>query len=388
MNSLQLLDRLIAFPTVSRDSNLELIGFVRGYLESLGARCRLVFNSERTKANLFASVGPPNSPGVLLSGHTDVVPVDGQDWTSDPFRLTRIGDRLYGRGTADMKGFLACALSAAAAASGCRLTIPLWLAFSYDEELGCIGVRRLIDVMVEDGLQPLFCIVGEPTSLAVATGHKGKTSLQAICRGKAAHTAFAPRAVNALHLACDFVGALRRVQTEILAEGASDPEFEVPCTTLHAAGISGGIAANIVPDRSVVDFEIRNIAADRPSGLIERLTRDAVAIVAATGVPETDAGIRLQIINDYPGLATDADNWAVTFVRSLAGSNSSCKVAFGTEAGLFAERVRTPAVICGPGSMEQGHKADEFISYRQMQRCDAMLAELVKHLESGSIPTG
>ena len=386
LDSIGLLERLIAFPTVSRDSNLELIHFAREWLERHGVRCRLVHSEDRKKANLFAAAGPSEMPGVLLSGHTDVVPVDGQNWSTDPFRLAAKGDRLFGRGTADMKGFLACAMRAASLAADRELRTPLWLAFSYDEEIGCIGVRRLIDVMVEDGLRPLCCIVGEPTSMQVATGHKGKTALRAVCRGEAAHTAFAPKALNALHLACDFVGLLRGLQKTIETDGPADPGFEIPYTTLHAATISGGVAGNIVPDKAAVEFEIRNIAADDPERIVAGLRTDARQLELQARRQSDRAQISIQVVNGYPGLDTDPDSGAVAFVKSLTGGNATSKVAFGTEAGLFNRRVGTPAVICGPGSMEQGHKADEFVSRNQLQRCDLMLSALLTRLETGVSP--
>ncbi len=383
MDSIRLLDRLIAFPTVSRDSNLELIHFVREWLEKHGVRCRLVHSEDRGKANLFAAAGPSGVPGVLLSGHTDVVPVDGQDWSTEPFRLTADGDRIFGRGTADMKGFLACAMRAAALAAERELRTPLWLAFSYDEEIGCIGVRRLIDVMVEDGLRPLCCIVGEPTSMKVATGHKGKTALRAVCRGEAAHSAFAPKALNALHLACDFVGLLRDLQRSIEIGGPADPGFGIPCTTVHAAKISGGVAANIVPDKAVVEFEIRNVAADDPAALLAGLRTGAQELERKARQQSSKAEISIQVVNSYPGLDTDPDSGVVAFVKSLTGGNATSKVAFGTEAGLFSQRIGTPSAICGPGSMEQGHKADEFVSRNQLERCDLMMSALLTRLEAG-----
>ena len=383
MNSTEILERLVAFPTVSRDSNLDLIGFAQEFLESIGGRCRLVHNETGTKSNLFAEIGPPDRPGFMLSGHSDVVPVDGQNWASDPFQLTARGSRLFGRGTADMKGFLACALYAASNASRRDLRTPLWIAISYDEEIGCIGVRRLIDVMASGGLRPVGCIVGEPTSMAVATGHKGKSALLATCTGKAAHTAYAPKAVNALHLACDFVGLLRALQHRLMAEGAQDTDYEIPFTTVHAARITGGIAANIVPEEAVVEFEIRNIAADDPSNLIDALNKGAEQIASEFRPQAKEASIAIRTANSYPGLSTDPGSRIVAFVKSLTGSNSTPKVAFGTEAGLFAERIGTPSVICGPGSMEQGHKADEFVSRQQLERCDRMLDRLIARLEEG-----
>ena len=383
MNTLEILERLISFPTVSRDSNLELIRFVDSFLNERGIRTRLVHNSDATKANLFASVGPTGLPGVLLSGHTDVVPVDGQNWSCDPFRLTLRGGRLHGRGTADMKGFLACAMRAADAASRRDLKTPLWLSFSHDEEVGCIGVRRLIDVMATEELRPVICIVGEPTSMQVATGHKGKTALTADCHGTEAHSAFAPMALNALHLACDFVSALRRTQERIASACTSDASGEIPYTTIHVSRIDGGIAANIVPSRSRVWFEIRNVAGDDPGKIVGQLSLEAKKISQAAASISESADIRIAVRNSYPGLDTPPDEPAVGFVNSLVGGTTVSKVAFGTEGGLFAEGTGAPTVICGPGSMDQGHKPDEYVETEQVGYCEQMMHRLVERLEAG-----
>ena len=383
MQSVELLDRLIALPTVSRDSNLELMKFVGDFLSSHGITSRLVEDRTGRKANLFASVGPQDRPGIMLSGHSDTVPVDGQDWSSDPFRLTRRHGRLYGRGTADMKGFLACALRAAAEAAKRQLRTPLWLAFSHDEEIGCIGVRRLIEVMRDGDLRPQLCIIGEPTSMKIATGHKGKTALRAECRGRAAHTAFAPETINALHLGSDFVQCLRDAQARIAARGPFDSQFRIPYTTIHAARMEGGIAPNIVPALAEVDFEIRNIASDDPAGIVRDLEACAAELAAGARELATEAGISISIVNSYPGLETHPDSPAIAFMRSLTGENDTIKVAFGTEGGLFADWLDIPVAICGPGSMEQGHKPDEYIELSEIERCDAMLDRLVARLEAG-----
>ncbi|HEY4975667.1 MAG TPA: M20/M25/M40 family metallo-hydrolase, partial [Steroidobacteraceae bacterium] len=233
MNSVQILDRLIGFPTVSRDSNLALIEFVRDFLCSLGVDSKLYLDASGRKANLYASIGPPERGGVLLSGHTDVVPVEGQQWASDPFRLQERGGRLYGRGAADMKGFLACALRAAERASSRPLWLPLQLSFSYDEEVGCLGVRSLIDDMAAWNHRPRFCIVGEPTLLRTAVGHKGKSAFKATCHGRAAHSAAPAHGVNAIHMASDLIDRIRRRQQDIESGGARDLAYEVPYTTLH-----------------------------------------------------------------------------------------------------------------------------------------------------------
>ena len=379
MNSIEILDRLLAFPTVSHESNLDLIEFVRDLLSGRGVECRLVEDESGSKANLFATVGPAGVPGVMLSGHTDVVPVEGQDWTVPPFAMSRRDGLLLGRGAADMKGFIACALSAALRAG--QLRTPLHLALSHDEEIGCIGVRRLIDVLEAGPIRPLICIVGEPTSMQVATGHKGKTTLKAVCRGREGHTAMAPLALNALHLACDFTDAVRALQARLAEEGARDGDYDVPYTTLNVARIDGGVAANIVPNRAEVAFEIRHIAADNSEALIDGLRRDAAAVVEAA--EDQDAAIDIEVVLANPGLDTAPDARSVRFVQGLTGANGTIKVPFGTEGGLFAERLGLDVVICGPGSMAQGHKPDEYVSVDQMERCDAMMDALLERLAEG-----
>ncbi|MBP7243048.1 acetylornithine deacetylase [Amaricoccus sp.] len=383
MDSITILDRLIAFPTVSRDSNLQLVGWARERLAERGVDCSLVHDATGTKANLYASIGPADRPGVMLSGHTDVVPVEGQDWTVPPFALTRRDGRLYGRGAADMKGFVACALAAALRATERRLAAPLRLALSYDEEVGCIGVRRLIEALADAPVRPAFCIVGEPTSMTVATGHKGKTALEATCVGREGHSAMAPMALNALHLGCDLVAAIRSRQAEIAASGPRDGDYDVPYTTLHVGRMAGGTALNIVPNHCQLDFEIRNLAADDPEALIATLRSDAARIAEAARARAPEADIRIEVRNTYPGLGTAPDAAVVTFVKSLTGANGTTKVAFGTEGGLFSERLGIPTVVCGPGSMAQGHRPDEYIAIDQISRCDAMLDALLDRLAAG-----
>lgn len=378
-----MLERLIAFPTVSHLPNLDLIDWARGLLTEAGIHATLVPDPSGGKANLYATIGPTDRGGVLLSGHTDVVPVEGQDWSVPPFRLTQRQGRLHGRGTADMKGFLACALRAALLASRRPLRTPLHLAFSHDEEIGCVGVRRLIDLLSQVPVRPMLCIVGEPTSMGVATGHKGKTALAATCIGREGHSALAPKALNAVHLACDFVGAVRARQAAFADGGARDGAYDIPFTTLHVGRISGGTALNIVPNRCTLEFEIRNLPADDPATIIDGLRSDAAALVAAARAIAAEADIRIEVTNSYPGLDTDPGADVVTFVRGLIGANATSKVAFGTEGGLFAERLHIPTVICGPGSMAQGHRPDEYVSLDDLDRCDAMLATLLDRLEAG-----
>jgi len=383
MVTLNILEKLVAFPTVSRDSNLDLINFAQDFLAACGADCTVIHDETGQKANLYATVGPTDRPGVMLSGHTDVVPVDGQNWSTDPFLPLHREGRIYGRGTTDMKGFLASALHAAQKASNRSLQTPLHLALSYDEEVGCVGVRRLIDMLTDAPIRPAFCIVGEPTSMAVAAGHKGKIGLRATCIGREGHSALAPLALNAVHMASDFIGAIRDKQTAIQENGSRDGDYDVPYTTLHVGKVQGGIALNIVPNRCELEFEIRNLAEDDPMAILSDLKTSADDIVRDARTIAPEAEIHFATTMTYPGLATRPDADVISFVKSLTGANDTIKVAFGTEGGLFSEHLAIPTVVCGPGSMAQGHKPDEFITLDQLTRCDAMLAKLLDRLEAG-----
>jgi len=380
--ALTLLDRLIAFPTVSRDGNIDLIRYVAEFLAAAGIESRLFPHENGDRASLFATIGPDGPGGVVLSGHTDVVPVDGQAWTSDPFRLVRRDDRLYGRGTADMKGFIACAIEAFIAAKDQPLARPLHLALSYDEEIGCVGVRPMLTELAAAGIRPAWVLIGEPTSMAVATGHKGKTGIRATCCGHAAHSALAPTGLNAIHLASDFLTEIRAMQADIEASGRRDPDYDVPYTTLHAGVIKGGAALNIVPDNCEMLFEIRNIAGDDPKTIMDEFFERAGRIAGRARNQFPEADIRLEIFNEYPGLGTDESGPVTQEAIALSGQSRRIKVAFGTEGGLFQEALQTTAVVCGPGSMDQGHKPDEFVSIPQLEACRTMLARLAERLAS------
>lgn len=377
--SLDILDRLIGFPTVSRDSNLDLISYVSSLLAPLGARLSLVHNAERTKANLYAEIGPLGGGGVLLAGHTDVVPVEGQAWTSDPFRMTARDDRLVGRGTCDMKGFLACALAAAEQAAQRPIARPLHLAFSYDEEIGCVGVRGLIDALQGSTALPAFCIIGEPTMLETVVAHKGKLAARVTCLGHECHSSHAPEGLNAIHLATDMIATMRQMQEE-LEGGAKDFDYAVPFTTLHVGTIAGGTALNIVPRACTLDFEIRNLPSDSPERLLGRLFDRAAELSARARERFPEAGIAVEVVNSYPGLDTAPGSEVVALSRRLAGNGPLRKIAFGTEGGLFHDRLGLPTIVCGPGDIRVAHRPDESVSRDQLQACDRMLARLVDEL--------
>lgn len=382
-----ILAKLVEFPTLSRQSNLALLDYVEDMLRPAGARLERFASDDGTRANLWASLGPAGSGGVVLSGHCDVVPVEGQNWSRDPFVLHRAGDAFYGRGTADMKGFLAVAIQAMLLAADRTLEMPLHLAISYDEEIGCLGVRGMLDTLATRPERPALCIIGEPTGMRIANGHKGKRGLRACCHGQEGHSALAPDALNALHLGAAFVGRLQTRQAELEAEGARDDAYDIPYSTVHVGMMSGGTALNIVPNQCDLDFEIRNVAADDPDAIIAKLVQDADSIAAPYRNRFPNARIEIVEVSGYPGLATPSDIPAVALLQSLMGRQDPLiKVAFGTEGGLFQERLGLPTLICGPGHMAQGHKPDEFVSQSQLADCAHLLSMIVDVLESGAEP--
>ena len=383
MNTIDILKTLIAFPTVSSQPNRALINYCADLLRDVGAQITILEDDTGKKANLYATIGPQNIPGVLLSGHTDVVPIEGQDWSVPAFEMTQSDGKLYGRGTTDMKGFVASALSMALKASQQELTTPLHLALSYDEEIGCIGVRSMIDMLAAAPFRPRLCIVGEPTLMAVATGHKGKTACHVACTGREAHSALAPTALNAIHLVCDMISYIRGLQSGIVKNSQHDDDYDIPYTTLHVGQIEGGIALNIVPNQASFRFEIRNLADDNPEDLLTKIKDHAESLLLPLRDKFPEAAIEFSITNTYPSLNTDKDADVVGFVKSLTGSNATIKVAFGTEGGLFSSVLDIPTVICGPGSMAQGHRPDEFVSLEQLDKCDVMLDALLERLVAG-----
>ncbi len=379
-NSIDILDDLIAHPTVSRDSNLALIDYVQGFLSALQVETALVHSADGRKANLWATIGPSGIPGVVLSGHTDVVPVEGQAWTSDPFRMTRRGGNLYGRGTADMKGFIACCLAIAPLAVRATLKTPIHFAFSYDEEIGCVGVRRLLDMLKLAPIKPRLCIVGEPTLMQAVTAHKGKLGFRVTAFGLEAHSSLAPIGVNAIYMASDLIGEIRALQRDIAVNGKSDGDYEVAYTTLHVGKMAGGEVMNIVPNRCTFDFEIRYLPEDDEIAIVERIKAAAEKVAAGYRNVYADARFTFDELQSYPAMNTPVDSEAVKFVHALTGGNSTGKITFGTEGGLFQKELGTPAVVCGPGNIAVAHKPDEHVSEAQMAACDRMLARLVEKL--------
>jgi acetylornithine deacetylase len=382
MSSRELLQRLIGFATVSRDSNLELIAFIRQYLADLGVESELFYNQERTKANLFATIGPRDRGGVVLSGHTDVVPVDGQAWTEEPFRLTEKDGRLYGRGTADMKGFIASVLAAVPVFLERKLKLPVHLAFSYDEEVGCLGVRPMLAELEKRQHKPRLCLIGEPTGMKPVLGHKGKLAMRCRVKGAACHSAFAPYGVNAIEYAAQLIGQLRKIGVRLARPEHHDPRFDPPFSTVQTGVIKGGRALNIVPAECEFDFEIRSLPGVDAYTVADELQRYAETdLLPDMHSIQPDTDIHLQALSAYPALATSPDSEAARLLALICGSSEFTTVAFGTEGGLFNQS-GIPTVVCGPGSMDQGHKPDEFITLEQLADCDAMLGRLAHYLEN------
>ncbi|MDR6352999.1 acetylornithine deacetylase [Pantoea sp. SORGH_AS_0659] len=374
--SRQLLEKLVAFDTTSRESNLALIDFVWRYLNDLGVNGELIHNAERSKANLYARLGPAGDGGVMLSGHSDVVPVEGQNWSVPPFALTERDGKLYGRGTADMKGYIACMLAAVPHFLAQPLKQPLHLAISYDEEVGCLGVRTLLEALSQRPEKPSICLIGEPTELQPVLGHKGKLGVRCEVKGAACHSAYAPQGVNAIEYAAQLVHQLTAIGERLAQTAQHDTRFDPPFTTVQTGIIRGGTVLNIVPAECVFDFEVRTLPQHDAQAVAAEIETFAQSeLVPRMQAVAVDSAIRFYPISGYPGLLTDAQSDAARLIAYLTQSSDFSTVAFGTEGGLF-HQAGIPSVICGPGSMAQGHKPDEFISIAQLDACDAMLQRL------------
>ncbi|MEE7451162.1 acetylornithine deacetylase [Methylobacterium radiotolerans] len=381
-----LLATLVAFDTVSARSNLPLIDWAEAYCRDHGAAVERVPDPTGRKAALLVSVGPfENRPGYVLSGHSDVVPTDGQPWSSDPFALREAGGRLYGRGTSDMKGFLAVCLALLPEMVVAELATPIHLAISYDEEVGCLGVRPLIARMLERGPRPLGCFVGEPTGMDVVVGHKGKAAARLTFRGKASHSALAPQGVNAVEYAARFIEHVRLSAEAIARDGARDPLYDVPHTTGLSSVVRGGSALNIVPDTCSVEFEYRAIGADDAAALAASAVAYATGTLASlmrAGDPA--CGVDVEPLIDYPGLDTDPEAEIVTLTKRLAGRNGHAKVSYGTEGGLFERLGGVPAVVIGPGSIARAHRADEYVTRDELEACAGFVRRLIRTCMAGS----
>lgn len=377
--SIPTIERLIGFDTTSFRTNIQLIDFVEEILVGLGASVRRTWDEKRNKANIFATIGPGDVPGIVLSGHTDVVPVDGQDWTTDPFRLFQADGKLFGRGTADMKSFIGICLALAPEFAAAPLRMPVHFAFSYDEEVGCVGVRRLIDDLAHLAVRPRLCIVGEPTGMKAVIGHKGKKSVRCHVEGHECHSALNHKGVNAVEIAAEMVVRLRAMQRRIREQGPFDHGYQPPYTTVHTGTMQGGTALNIVPKSCSFEFEIRNLPTHDPEELMAEVRGWAQDLVPEMLDISIASGITLDEHNSTPGLSMDDTDAAVRLVCALSGSNDTSKVAFTTEAGLF-QQAGIPAVVCGPGDIAQAHRPDEFVTVGQVAKCEEFLRRLLGHM--------
>jgi acetylornithine deacetylase len=386
--AIAILERLVAFDTISAKSNLELVGWIADYLDGHGIKSVLTRNSEGTKANLFATIGPGERGGVILSGHTDVVPVEGQAWHSDPFRLEthpadQGSDRLYGRGTADMKGFIALVLAMAPKALAQPLEIPLHLAFSYDEEVGCLGVPELIRELPKAAARPRLAIIGEPTEMQVANAHKGIHFLRTRITGREAHSSTPERGVNAISAAAEIIAEIGRLAAECRAAAQPDSGFDPPYTSFNIGRISGGAAVNIIARDCAFEWEFRPLPGEDGAALQRRIDDFVNAQLLPrmrAGHPEAD--VETRTMARVPPLVPDSASPAEALARRLTGANTTTTIAFATEAGLF-QAAGIPAVICGPGSIDVAHKPDEFISREQLAAGESFLDRLLSWARRG-----
>jgi acetylornithine deacetylase len=376
-SSEEMLAKLVSFNTTSCNSNLEMIHWVQDYLESYGVASTLVFDAAKNKANLHAVLGPEDKSGVVLSGHTDVVPVEGQAWDSDPFKLREQNGLLYARGTCDMKGFIAIALARLPDMLKRPLTCPLHFAFSYDEEIGCIGAHSLADHIVSLPVKPKLCIVGEPTNMKPITGHKGICDFECTVHGKESHSSLAPYAVNAIEAAAELVVYIKSVARRMATEGPFNKQFDPPFTTLQTGLMKGGTAINIVPNQCTFSFEIRNTPEINCDELVDEIRQYAFKTIEPR-MKDIDptTGFEFKTTANAPSFDIANNHPMAELVMSLSGANASEKVSFATEAGIFQNK-GIPTVVCGPGSILQAHKPNEFIARDQITKCENFLDRLL-----------
>jgi acetylornithine deacetylase len=373
--SLELAQTLVRMNTVSANSNLALIHFIRDELQKLGVGSRLTYNADRTKANLFATLGEGKPSGIILSGHTDTVPWDGQDWSMDPLSAMVKDGRLYGRGSADMKAFIAIALAHAPLFLSSDTPFAVHFAFSYDEEVGCFGVKELIADMRDAGIAPLACIVGEPTSMVPAIAHKGVYRYKCCVRGKEAHSSLTPMSVNAIEMAARVVGKVRDMGEAFEREEPRYEGFDVPFSTTSVGQFHGGIADNVVPRDAEFRYEFRDLPTANAQAMQAEVVAHARALEPAMKRVTPEAGFSFETICEIPSFLGSAGDAVTRLAQRLSGEAGTTLVAFGTEAGLFKQS-GIPTVVCGPGSINQAHQPDEFVSLEQLARCEAFMQGL------------
>ena len=383
--SLDWLTRLIGFDTVSRHSNLALIEDVQAYCEQLGLAVDLTFNEAKNKANLFVTVPAGKNAdqvnnGLVLSGHTDVVPIDGQDWTSEPFTATIRGDKLYGRGACDMKGFIACALTllpqAVQLSNSGKLRRPLHLALSFDEEVGCLGAPLILADLKARGITPDYCIVGEPTNMAMVVAHKGIAVYRCRVHGKSAHSSLTMQGVNAISYASRLIGYVDTLAEEISGRDDNDALFDVPYSTLSVGTIRGGTATNIVPNLCEFTFDYRNLPHMTQDDILLPIQAKVAELSAQMQARAPETGIELVQEESVPAMTDNDSAELQALIAALTGDDERHKVAYATEGGQFTN-AGIPTIICGPGSIEQAHKADEYVALSEIERCDGFLQKLL-----------
>jgi len=376
----EILTNLIAFPTVSSDSNLALIDYAAELLSGHSARLQVTKDGSGAKANLFASIGPDVDGGIVLSGHTDVVPVVGQEWTTDPFQLRQQDGLIFGRGACDMKGFIACALAMAPGFAAAELKKPIHFALTYDEETGCLGAPVMLAGLEESGIRPAVAIIGEPTEMRIIEGHKGCYEYTTEFTGLEGHGSLPDQAVNAVEYATRYISRLMELREDVKSTAPEGSRFDPPWTTLQIGRIAGGIAHNIIAKQCTVDWEMRPVQAADATYIKSEIADHVndVLLPAMRAIYE-NADITTQVIGEVEGLEPVEGSQAYRIVSELTGRNTADVVSFGTEAGLF-QNAGISTVVCGPGSIEQAHKPDEFVALDQLQACLDMQEKLLVKL--------
>ncbi len=377
-NSIEILRKLVGFDTTSFKSNLDLIKFIENYLNDFNIKSKLVYDETENKANLFATIGGDSKGGIVLSGHTDVVPIKNQKWSSDPFTLTERDNKLFGRGSSDMKGFIAVVLSRVSKMVETKLNKPIHLAFSYDEEIGCVGVHGLLDLIEKKSINPEFCIVGEPTSMEVVIGHKGKHAYGVKVDGFSCHSGQAPYGVNAINYAAKLISYIEELNKEKSKIGPFDNEYEIPYSTLSTGLINGGTILNIVPNLCQFEFEIRHLAEDDPKAIMQKIHEYGDELITKEMHKiSPKANITFAEIINYPGLNISETINPVKQVKDILNVSKHKKVIFGTEGGLFKKKLNIPTIVCGPGSIDQAHKPDEYIAIEQLEKGGKFIDKLI-----------
>jgi len=381
-DTIEILERLIGFESISSDSNLALIDYAADYLAQYGAHIEITHDASGTKGNLFATFGPMGDGGIILSGHSDVVPTEGQDWTSDPFTLRRADGRLYGRGSCDMKGFIACAMALAPRLAKANLNRPLHIALSYDEETGCLGAPVMLAALAKRGIHPAICIVGEPTGMRLINGHKGCCEYQTRFVGLEGHGSMPDAGVNAAEYAVRYVAELMAISDQLRSRAPADSPFDPPWTTINIGRIVSGVATNVIPNKAEIDWEFRPVTDEDFSFVRQRISDYAHnVLLPQMRARHPAASVETETIAEVVGLEPEVEGAAEKLVAALTGANTASTVPFGTEAGLF-RGYGISTVVCGPGEIAQAHKPDEYVSEVQLRQCLTMMDRLFARISA------